>query len=117
MNETVFEHIRGNDTFTVTAAEPWSVGMIRRLQAKHPDQVEIICTNQDGSLLAHLPFEWMRIVPKRVTTLFLWEPRYGAAGKGGRTGFTRDGVEGTVSSIPFPSTLRYQLESKYGKSG
>ena len=65
MSETVFEHIRGNDTFTVTAAEPWSVGMIRRLQAKHPDQVEIICTNQDGSLLAHLPFEWMRIVPKR----------------------------------------------------
>ena len=65
MSETVFEHIRGNDTFTVTAAEPWSVGMIRRLQAKHPDQVEIICTNQDGSLLAHLPFEWMRIVPKK----------------------------------------------------
>ena len=65
MSETVFEHIRGNDTFTVTAAEPWSVGMIRRLQAKHPDQVEIICTNQDGSLLVHLPFEWMRIVPKK----------------------------------------------------
>ena len=65
MSETVFEHIRGNDTFTVTAAEPWSVGMIRRLQAKHPDQVKIICTNQDGSLLAHLPFEWMRIVPKK----------------------------------------------------
>ena len=65
MSETVFEHIRGNDTFTVTAAEPWSVGMIRRLQAKHPDQVEIICTNQGGSLLVHLPFEWMRIVPKK----------------------------------------------------
>lgn len=65
MSETVFEHIRGNDTFTVTAAEPWSVGMIRRLQAKHPDQVKIVCTNQDGSLLAHLPFEWMRIVPKK----------------------------------------------------
>ena len=65
MSETVFEHIRGNDTFTVTAAEPWSVGMIRRLQAKHPDQVEIICTNQDGSLLADLPFEWIRIVAKK----------------------------------------------------
>ena len=65
MSETVFEHIRGNDTFTVTAAEPWSVGMIRRLQRKHPDQVEIVYTNWDGSLLAHLPFEWMRIVPKK----------------------------------------------------
>ena len=69
MSETVFEHIRGNDTFTVTAAEPWSVGMLRRLQAKHPDEVKVVCTNQDGSLLAHLPFEWMRIVPKRVTNL------------------------------------------------
>ena len=69
MLETVYEHIKGNDTFTVTAAERWSVGMIRRLKEKYPDQVDIRYINQDGSVLAHLPIEWMRIVPKRQDTL------------------------------------------------
>ena len=65
MNETVYEHIQGNDTFTVTAAERASIGMIRRLKEKHPDEVEIVVENEDGSILAHLPYSWMRIVPKK----------------------------------------------------
>ena len=69
MLETVYEHIKGSDTFTVTAAERWSIGMIRRLKEKYPDQVDIRYINQDGSVLAHLPIEWMRIVPKKRDTL------------------------------------------------
>lgn len=65
MKETVYEHVDGNDTFTVTAAERWSVGMIRRLKDKYPDQVEIIKENEDGSIFAHVPSSWMRIKPKR----------------------------------------------------
>ena len=65
MNETVYEHIQGNDTFTLTAAERSSIGMIRRLKEKHPDEVEIVAENADGSILAHLPYSWMRIVPKK----------------------------------------------------
>ena len=69
MSETVYEHISGNDTFTVTAAERWSVGMIRRLKEKYPDQVDICRINQDGTVLAHLPLEWLRIVPKKRCSL------------------------------------------------
>lgn len=65
VRETVYEHASGNPTFTVSAVERWSISMIKRLAAEHPDDVEITYENQDGSVVAHVPFEWMRIVPKR----------------------------------------------------
>ena len=67
MNETVYEHIKGSDTVTISAAERWSVAMIKKLSARYPDQVQILHENSDGSLLACVPFEWMRIKPKRRT--------------------------------------------------
>ena len=65
IKETVYEHVQGEDTFTVTAAERSSITMLRRLQEKHPAEVEIVAENPDGSLVAHLPYSWMRIVPKK----------------------------------------------------
>lgn len=65
MQETIYEHLQGNDTFTVTAAERSSVAMLRRLKASRPDEVEIVAENADGSIMARLPYSWMRIVPKR----------------------------------------------------
>lgn len=68
-SETTYEHVYGEDTFTVTAAERWSIGLILRLKKSHPDDVEIVHVNPDGSVLAHLPAAWMRIVPKRASNL------------------------------------------------
>ena len=67
--ETVYEHVSGNKTFTVTAAERWSKTMIKRLKERYPDEVEITAENNDGSLVAHIPTDWMRIVPKRHVTM------------------------------------------------
>ena len=39
--------------------------MVKRLQVKYPGEVEIRSTNPDGSMVARLPFAWMRIVPKK----------------------------------------------------
>lgn len=69
MRETVYEHIGGDETMTITAEERWSVNMIRKLKAKYPDKVTITYENYDGSLVAHMPAEWMRIVPKREINL------------------------------------------------
>ena len=69
VRETVYEHLSDGETFTVTAAERWSVAMLRRLKEKYPEQVKIVYENKDGSLLARVPFEWMRIVPKRRDTM------------------------------------------------
>lgn len=65
IHETVYDHLRGEDRFYVTAGEQWSINMIRRLKEKYPDEVEIEVENQDGSLLASVPSSWMRIRPKR----------------------------------------------------
>ena len=63
--ETCNDHVRGEAFFTITAAETWSIAMVKRLKAKYPEEVEIRITNPDGSMVARLPFAWMRIVPKK----------------------------------------------------
>ena len=65
MRETVYEHISGSDTMTITAAERWSVNMVKRLKDKYPEEVEICAENPDGSLLVRVPADWMQIKPKR----------------------------------------------------
>lgn len=65
IKETVYEHESGKDTFTITAAERWSVSMVRKLREKHPEEVQIVAENSDGTLLARMPYSWMRITPKR----------------------------------------------------
>ena len=64
-SETVYEHMYGNDTFTITAAERWSKAMVNKLKERYPDEVDIRATNADGSMVVHMPFSWMRILPKR----------------------------------------------------
>lgn len=68
IQETVYEHSSDRDTFTVTAAERWSRAMVRRLKERFPEEVEITYENRDGSIVAHIPLSWMRIVPKRRDT-------------------------------------------------
>ena len=57
VKETVYEHIDGNATFTVTAAERWSIASIKKLAMRYPDKVTIVAANKDGSILARLPFD------------------------------------------------------------
>lgn len=67
--ETCTDHVKGEDFFTMTAAETWSIAMVKRLKAKYPEDVEIRHTNPDGSMIARMPFAWMRVVPKKKDTL------------------------------------------------
>ena len=79
--ETCTDHVRGEGFFTITAAETWSIAMVKRLKAKYPEEVEIRITNPDGSVVARFPFAWMRIVPKRKTGAHLIENLHGAVGR------------------------------------
>ena len=79
--ETCTDHVRGEAFFTITAAETWSIAMVNRLKAKYPGEVEIRSTNPDGSVVARLPFAWMRIVPKRKVDARLAENLHGAVGR------------------------------------
>jgi len=65
LTETVYEHVSGRKTFTITCAERWSIAMINRLALSHPEDVDIRCINPDGSVVARLPFAWMKIKPTK----------------------------------------------------
>lgn len=65
IRETVFEHEEGRDTATITAAEPWSATLLKKLAAEYPEDVQIY-ENKDGSIFAHVPWKWMRLKPTRV---------------------------------------------------
>ena len=67
IRETVFEHEDGRDTATITAAEQWSVALMKKLAAEHPEEVSIY-ENKDGSIFAHVPWKWMKLVPPRKLT-------------------------------------------------
>lgn len=69
IRETVYDHTSGDETFTITANDQWSITMVRRLAQKYPDDVKILARNEDGSLLAEAPKSWMRIIPRRKVNL------------------------------------------------
>lgn len=38
---------------------------IKKLAAECPEECEILAENKDGILLAHIPVEWVKIIPPR----------------------------------------------------
>lgn len=64
IRETVFEHEDGREKATITAAEQWSVNLMRKLKEEYPEEVDIY-ENKDGSIFGHVPYKWMKIVPPR----------------------------------------------------
>lgn len=69
IQETAIEHCGGDNHATVTAAEQWSRNLIIRLAQKYPRDVQIIAVNNDGSILAHVPFKWVKIRPPRTQNM------------------------------------------------
>lgn len=68
VQETVIEHCSGGHFATVTAAEKTSRNLVLRLAKKYPSEVFIIAENNDGSLLAHVPWKWVKIsAPRKMT--------------------------------------------------
>lgn len=62
VNENVIEWLRGDKVAAVTAPSSSKLkGMITRLNARYPDEVEILAVNQDGSIFAHVPVEYVVI--------------------------------------------------------
>ena len=42
MKETAYEHVEGEKTFTVTACERWSIGMLLQPKLNNPDQIKSV---------------------------------------------------------------------------
>lgn len=67
--KTSYAHDADCDYFVVNAGERWSIDMVKRLTEKQPDKVNIVKENEDGTLIAHVPFEWMMVRPKTIPNL------------------------------------------------
>lgn len=64
VNECVIEWLRGEKTATVTMPSNTRLNTkLRNLALKTPSIIEV--ENKDGSILAHIPESWIKIVPPR----------------------------------------------------
>lgn len=70
LNENVIEWLLNESQVTVTLSQRKYITKVKRLAEKYPDEVKIVYTNKDGSIVAHLPLSAIKIniVPKRELT-------------------------------------------------
>jgi len=68
-SENVIEWVTGDNTITLTISQRKFVAKIKRLAEKHPDKVQILVENKNGSLLAKLPIGALKlnIIEKEMT--------------------------------------------------
>lgn len=67
--ETSWDHLSGEKTASISTSEKKWIKVIQDLKEKYPEQVDIVAVEQDGSLLAHIPVDWLRIRPKKKTNM------------------------------------------------
>lgn len=65
MAETVFEHLDGNKTWTISTDERTWKNRLCKLAEDHPDEVECVAVNRDGSVMFHIPASWVKVKPPR----------------------------------------------------
>ena len=65
MAETVIEHLEGKKTWTISTDERTWKNRLCKLAEQHPDDVECVAINRDGSMMFHVPESWVKIRPPR----------------------------------------------------
>lgn len=55
LQENLIEWITGNKTATVTFSQKKFINRIKQMAEKHPETVDIVAENEDGSITAHIP--------------------------------------------------------------
>lgn len=63
MAETVFEHLDGKNTWTVSTDERTWKNRLAKLAEQNPAEVECVAVNRDGSMMFHVPASWVRLRP------------------------------------------------------
>ena len=69
MAETVFEHVDGRQTFTISTDERSWRNRLAKLAIQRPEDVECVAVNRDGSVMYHVPASWIRVRPPRQSAL------------------------------------------------
>jgi len=59
----VIEFLENQEIATCTFSQRRYKTRIMKLAAEHPEECQIMVENKDGTLVAHIPVEWIRINP------------------------------------------------------
>lgn len=66
--ENVIEFIRDEKRATVAFSQGRYKTRIRELAKSYPEECQIVAENEDGSICAHIPVDWVRINPGKNLT-------------------------------------------------
>ena len=61
IRENVIEWITNDNRITVSLTQKRFINRVKMLAEKHPEDVEIVAENADGSLCAHLPLRALHL--------------------------------------------------------
>jgi hypothetical protein len=59
--ENAIEWINGQNRVTVTLSQGRYISKVKRLAIKFPNEVQIVAENTDGTILAHIPLNYIKI--------------------------------------------------------
>lgn len=66
--ENVIEWIENDKVATVTLSQRGQISKIRKLAEEHPEDVQILHNNSDGSICAHIPVSYIKFrAPRELT--------------------------------------------------
>lgn len=66
--ENVIEFLEGKQCATVTFSQGRYKNRIKKLTERHPEECQIVAQNKDGTLCAHIPVKWIKIIPSQQLT-------------------------------------------------
>lgn len=66
--ENTIEFTTDSKRATVTFSQGRYKNRVKQLAKSHPEECEIVAENQDSSICAHIPVEWVRISPPKVVS-------------------------------------------------
>ncbi|MDO4333202.1 MAG: helix-turn-helix domain-containing protein [Eubacteriales bacterium] len=67
-SENCIEWGKDQKCATLTLSQRRIITRVEKLAQFHPGECQIVVRNPDGSICAHVPAEWIRVNPVRVTT-------------------------------------------------
>ena len=60
-HENVIEWLRNSDVATVTLSQGKYITKVKKMAKEHPDKVQIVHENSDGSIVAHIPVKAIKL--------------------------------------------------------
>ena len=63
--ENAIEWLRDRKRATVSFTQGRMITKIKKLAEARPEECQIVAENKDGSICAHIPTRWVKIVPSR----------------------------------------------------